>query len=305
MNKEEVNKKLLSIENNSQYLRVSDVHPLELYLGKSENGLYTLRFNGNFAPQKIAGSKVIEIKQIQTSQGKSLLFSLISNEFFPLFCDFCADLITNTENYKGGNAYIDIINRYNQWKKMFYTSSNILNENEILGLIGELLFLRDFAMKKYGVTNGLNGWSGPEPTHKDFSFNQNWFEIKSLNSFRNSVQISSIEQLDGDGTGYLVVYKMEKMSPNFDGLSLNKLVRQILDSIELDSDKDLFIEKLKKVGYSYNDSYDCSVYNLITKDSFIVNDDFPRFRASQLPKGIGKIQYEILLPLIEKFKVEL
>ena len=188
---------------------------------------------------------------------------------------------------------------------MFYSSSKPLNENEILGLIGELLFLQNYAIKNYGGTDGLNGWSGPEPTHKDFSFNENWFEIKSINSFKNSVLISSIEQLDGDGNGYLIVYKMEKMSPNFNGLTLNKLVKQILNTLELESEKDLFIEKLKKVGYSYNDCYDDSVYNFISLDNYIIKDKFPRLRANQLPCGIGRVQYEILLPLIETFKVEL
>ena len=48
MNKEEVKIKLSLVINNSQYIRVSENHPLELYLGKNEKGNPTLRYNGVF-----------------------------------------------------------------------------------------------------------------------------------------------------------------------------------------------------------------------------------------------------------------
>ena len=47
MNKEEVKIKLSLVINNSQYIRVSENHPLELYLGKNEKGknIFTIRIN--------------------------------------------------------------------------------------------------------------------------------------------------------------------------------------------------------------------------------------------------------------------
>ena len=114
--------------------------------------------------------KEVEIKQIKTTKYNSLLFSFNGNDGITIFYKFCEDLINQTANYKGESPYSEIVNRYNQWRKMFYASKNILSEQEIQGLIGELLFLRDFGIKKYGSTCALNSWSGPEPTHKDFSY---------------------------------------------------------------------------------------------------------------------------------------
>lgn len=302
MNKEEVKIKLSLVINNSQYIRVSENHPLELYLGKNEKGNPTLRYNGVFQPVKVVGNALLEIKQIKTTNYNSLLFCFNSVDNLSLFYSFCEDIITQTENYSGDNGYVEIVNRYNQWKKMFYGSSKLLNENETLGLIGELLFLQKFAVKRYGSTKALNGWSGPEPTHKDFSYEDDWFEIKTINSFKNSVVISSIEQLDSENIGKLVIYRMEKMSPSFNGISLNSLAKDIIQSFELDSDKDIFIEKLKQVGYAYNEVYDNYVYNFISVDSYSVCDEFPRIKANQLATGIGKVQYEVLISLIEKFK---
>lgn len=305
MNKNDVRQKLSLILNNSEYIRVSETHPLELYLGKNEKGNPTLRYNGLFQPVKITGNNLLEIKQIKTPDYYSLLFSFNSAENLSLFCNFCEDIITQTENYTGDNGYIEIVNRYNQWKKMFYSSSKLLNENEIIGLLGELLFFKNYAAKKYGTTMGVNGWSGSVPTHKDFSYGDDWFEIKTINSFRNSVFISSLEQLDSENEGHLIVYRLEKMSPSFNGISLNPLVAEIMSELQLDTDRDIFAEKLKQAGYAYSEVYDNYVYNLVSVDNYSVKDDFPRLKAALLPAGVAKVQYEIMLTLIEKFKEKL
>lgn len=305
MNKEEVKSKIESILNNSQYVRVNDEHPLELYLGKNEKGYPTLRFNGDFNPIKIVGSGMLEIKQVKTTNYNSLLFCYISQENISLFFNFCEDIINQTQNYVGNDGYLEIVNRYSQWKKMFFGSNKLLSEVEVQGLIGELLFLKNSAFPIYGATESLNGWSGPEPTHKDFSYKNEWFEIKTINSFRNTIHISSLEQLDSDIDGKLIVYALEKMSPSFNGLSLNKLVLEITNSFSYENDKDVFLEKLKQVGYSYNDYYDSFVYNLIGREKYLVSSSFPRIKRDNLPLGIGKVEYEIELTQIERFKEEL
>lgn len=302
MNRNEIENKINLITQNSQYIRVSDSHPLELYIGKNEKGYPTLRYNGIFQPVKIVGNSILEIKQVKTANYISILFSYTSKENFSLFYNFCEDIINQTSDYFGNDGYIEIVNRYNQWKKMFYGNSKTLSENEVIGLIGELLFLKDYCFPIYGISIGLNGWSGPEPTHKDFSYKNEWYEIKSINSFKNIVTISSIEQLDSLIEGKLVVYSFEKMSPSFNGISLNALVGMVSNMIQYETDKDIFFEKLKQVGYSYNEVYDNYVYNMINVDKYVVNAEFPKIKAEDLPNGIGKVQYEILLSLIEKFK---
>lgn len=305
MNKSEIKNKLALISNNSEYVRVSEEHPLELYLGKNEKGNPTLRYNGVFHPVKVIGNSVLEIKQIKTSSYNSLLFCFNSNDDLSLFYSFCEDIISQTEDYSGESGYVEIVNRYNQWKKMFYGSSKLLNENEIMGLIGELLFLKEYAIDKFGISTALKGWSGPEPTHKDFSYGDNWYEIKTINSHKNTVFISSMEQLDSESNGWLFVYRIEKMSPSFNGINLNRLVGSVMKSLDLDTDRDMFVEKLKQVGYSYSEVYDNYVYNFISVDYYLVENGFPRIKADQVALGIGKVQYEILLPLIEKYKVTL
>ena len=90
-----------------------------------------------------------------------------------------------------------------------------MSDTEIVGLLGELLFMDDHMIPQYGVATALASWMGPEKTHKDFSTENMWYEIKTINSGKTTVRISSLEQLDGDIEGQLVVYDLEKMSPSF------------------------------------------------------------------------------------------
>lgn len=303
MNKEEVRDKINSISSNSEYLRVSYNHPLELYLGKSEQGFPTLRYNAQFSPIKMASNNLLKIKQIKMDENKSsLMFCFCSDKDVSLFYEFCADIISRTENYKGENGYAEIVNRYNKWRKMFTSNSHLLTEIEILGLIGELLFLKDFAIPKYGNTVALNGWSGPDPTHKDFSYGEDWYEIKAISSIKNVVHISSVEQLDSDKDGYLVIYKFEKMSSSFNGINLNKVVKEIINNFDLDYDVDIFNKKLENVGYSYEETYNSYVYNPVSMDVYLVRSDFPRLKSTELPVGIGDVSYELIISLIEKYK---
>lgn len=303
MNYQEISIKFSFLRNNSEYIRVSVEHPLELYIGLNDQGLKTLRYNGEFEPVKVLGTSILDIKQVKTSSSHSILFSFNSKENEIIFYKFCEDLISSTENYNGKNGYSEIINRYNQWKKMFYGKANLLSENEIMGLIGELIFIKDIASKVFGIHDAIKGWSGPEPTHKDFSYNLEWYEIKTIGSMKSTVKISSIEQLDSKHIGQLYVYILEKMSPNFNGLSLNKIVNQILDLILLDVDKDLFKTKLSQVGYIYNEEYDNYVFSLINLSKYLVTEDFPRIKYEDIPKEITKVTYEIELNMLDRFKV--
>lgn len=302
MTKQEIEQLINQILGFSQYRRVNENHPLELYLGLNENGYPTLRYNGNFNPIKVLGSNQIEIKQVKTSKYNSILFTYTVKDDKSIFFTFCEDIINKTQNYQGNDGYIEIVNRYNQWKKLFHKNTKELSENEIMGLIGELLFLKDTCIQKYGEDIAIRGWSGPEPTHKDFSFNDTWHEVKTINSSKNSVLISSLEQLDSLSEGKLEVFVLEKMSPNYNGISLNKLVDEVLTKFKFESNRDIFIEKLKNVGYSKCENYDNFVYELLKHDTYLVNKEFPRLKAQEMPSGVARVQYELLLSLIDEYK---
>ena len=306
MNREEITNKFNLVENNAGYYLVDEKHPLDLSVGKNSEGLLTLRYNGNFKPSKISSSEVLKVNHFKNSgeNNYAIAFSYNSDKNYSLFYSFCEDLINSTSNCNPSDGYKLLVDRYLSWKRMFYSRDKALNEQQVMGLIGELSYLNDFAFKKYGYSKALLGWSGPEPTNKDFSFGENWYEIKTLSSSRDAISISSIEQLDSEYDGELIVYGLQKMSESFDGVSLNKLVKTTLDKLETSADKDLFMYKLEQVGYAFDERYDALVYTVDFVNRYTVGFNFPRIEKNSLPLGINRVRYDISLESIERFKVK-
>ena len=129
-----------------------------------------------------------------------------------------------------------------------------------------------------------------------------WYEVKAVTASKESVHISSIEQLDSDVTGYLAVYKLEKMGPTYDGIKLNSLAGEIMTSIKSDFYKDLFANKLLSYGFDWSNDYDNFVYSLSSYSKYVVEDGFPRISRDKIALPIIKVQYEIVLSNIEVYK---
>ena len=178
------------------------------------------------------------------------------------FCTFCQDLLDSVKVVSEDDiAYRTLRSRYYSWRHLFRPDSPNLTENEIMGLLGELLFLKEYLIPNKGIEDALDSWVGPEITHKDFSNNQEWFEVKTINFGKERVKISSIEQLDSAIDGYLVVIELEKMSPTFRGLRLNQLVNDILSILSNSSQRELFMTKLQLYGFDFSSENDNFVYD--------------------------------------------
>lgn len=88
------------------------------------------------------------------------------------------------------------------------TRTSLLSENEIRGLLGELIFLKENMFKKYQMNRSIISWQGCEKAHKDFEINAEWYEVKTIRQNGDTVTISSIEQLDDEKDGKLVVIRI-------------------------------------------------------------------------------------------------
>lgn len=288
------------------YSRVSTDHILELYIGLDEKGRKSIELRSAFNPRKVKGTSAIEVNQYDNQKYKTIRFSLTDEEISGLFYTFCDDLIEQTRDLtdeKGG--YNAIIVRFHQWKKMFVSSKkDFLNEAQIMGLIGELLFLRDQLSKRIGLPEALRSWSGQELTHKDFSYGDTWSEVKTIRRSSQVVHISSLEQLDSEHDGELAVYALEKMSTEYNGITLNKLIVDIRNRFSDSDDRDLFMSKVALQGYEYHNYYDDFVFELIYCKNFRVSEDFPKLIPEDVPEAVLKATYDIDLNKITEFEIK-
>ena len=200
-------------------------------------------------------------------------------------------------------AYKTLRARYFSWRQLFKPDKGKLTETEIMGLIGELLFLQSRLFPEKGIDKAIESWTGIEKAHKDFSFDDVWYEIKTINFGKESVRISSLEQLDSDVDGHLAVYTLEKMSPSFNGIKLNELVTSIISQLENATQKELFMDKLNLYGFDFSPEYDQWVFSLRDFSIyFVAVNDFPRISRTMIPEAVTKVTYEILLNEIQQYK---
>ena len=291
--------------NADYFSRVDTSHILDIFMGLDNNGRQSIELRANYKPQKIAGTSCIDVNQYNKGNYNIIRFSLCDKEVAGLFYKFCEDLIEKTRDcINKDQGYNEIINRYYLWKKLFLASkNNFLTEQAIMGLIGEIVFLKSGLNNRFELSDALRSWSGQELTHKDFSMETEWYEVKTIHSGASSVKISSLEQLESEHDGVLAVYELERMSSSYNGITLNKLIIETAEMFELKEERDAFFKKVQTQGYEYNDYYEDIVFEIIDYNEYKVNQSFPKITKNDVDSAISKAKYEILLADIAKFKM--
>ncbi len=174
--------------------------------------------------------------------------------------------------------------------------AHLLDKLEVKGLIGELLELKNFFMKKFDETVAISSWMGPLLGHKDFEVDETWYEIKSVSENANQVIISSFEQLEADNDGCLVIYRLEETSPTTNNsINLNSLVLSMVSMFTDPDNLELFRTRLDNVGYVVDAEYDNFNFIFRERKKYKVNGNFPRLRRKEVNHSIGNVKYSILL----------
>ncbi len=285
------------------FSRVDATHILELHIGLDEKGRKAIELRAAFTPVKVTGTSAIDVNQYRKDEYNTIRFSLKDDEMSGLFYKFCDDIIEQTRELKDlRDGYRAVTARFFQWKKMFVLSRNtFLTEPEIMGLIGEILFLKNILSKEIGLSEALKSWSGQELTHKDFSCDNRWYEVKTINRGNPNVRISSLEQLDSEKDGELIVFSMEKMSAAYNGVTLNKLILETRQMFLSREESDDFLAKVALQGYEYNNYYDDFVFEISNVMRYAVGKEFPKLTSANVPEAIAKASYDISLSEIQSF----
>lgn len=288
------------------FSRIDDEHILDLHIGLDEKGRKSIELRSMFKPVKVTGTSAIDVTQYTKPEYNTIRFSLKDDDMSGLFYKFCEDIIEQTKDLKNEkDGYKAITTRFFQWKKMFVLSKNtFLTEPEIMGMIGEILFLRGPLAEEIGLSEALKSWSGQELTHKDFSCSDKWYEVKTISRGNTTVRISSLEQLDSDKNGELIVYSLEKMSPAYNGISLNKLILETRQMFSSADEADTFLAKVAMQGYEYNNYYDEFVFEVSGLMRYKVTDQFPKLTHANVPKEITKANYDLALAEIMSYSTK-
>lgn len=278
------------------YRRINSSHPINIYLGYNSIGKKSLVVIEESIIKNAISTKIIKVILGKREDGKiQLEFSLMDKLFEELFYKFCEDIVLASQNSLKERAIEDIVNRWNAWKTMFQNANNeVLSDIIIQGLIGELLFIKNYMIPKYGFEQAITSWEGPIGGHKDFVIANTWYEVKTCSFSSDTVKISSLEQLDSINVGYLKITRIEKTNEtDATAVNLNMIVEEIKEKILSVDTLKLYYEKLSNLKYNYNALYDKITFKIGTEELFEVNEKFPCIRRKEIPAQVQSIQYEL------------
>lgn len=288
-----------------------NTHPLKFYIGKTvENNLF-LMLRMNCSPPQVKSMRAIKIKYYHSQEDStwSLILTLENRNLEPMFSLLCADLITfSKKDYTTEDKTInDVLRRLSYWRLLLEREAfNILSENEVRGLYGELLFLKKL-IDHLGLNAALKSWVGPLDAPQDFQTDDCSWEIKTIRPSARNIPISSEYQLQVCKSPiYLVVVELieVKKTDEIDSFSINGLVENIRSFLWHDVEAlDMFEAKLIHTGYSPRSEYDDFKYRAGDILTYEVVEGFPCISNATLAEGLCKVRYEIEISALKKYLI--
>ncbi len=281
---------------------------LGVFYGLSGDGNFRLAFFSSVKAPRIESTKSISVSQGEESTNVHwTCFDLTSEEASAAFFAFCQNMIEAIENNTNEHDALELLRRrYICWKNLFKDEKKPHVSKEVLqGLFGEMYFLYEYMLSKYGPKESIIGWGGPDNTSKDFVVNSDWFEIKTVGSTVPCVKISSVTQLSSNVPGHLVIVRVEQMPTAYNSpcSSIIELLSKILALVKDEVLENTLINKVSNYGIDINNEEIGQKFDVKSMDLYYVDDDFPRITIEKIPyQEINNVSYEISIAGIHRFK---
>lgn len=296
--------------------RADPRHPFPFYRGRDFNGRYLFTLEGPAKrerlgkPLPLAGIE-ISITEIRLGTCR-ILITLADAAELDVFEALCSNLMSATleipkDDTEG--AILAVIARLNRWHELLKKRRDaVLTRQEIVGLFGELIFLRDVAMEHLSLPEAVNAWRGSYGDEQDFVFGSTIVEVKTQTvTADRKVQISSADQLDTTSGPIILACQLLASAEATDvrARTLNVLVTELEERLKVQDPKalDLFRAALIEGRYARRAEYDEEAW-ICTERAFLdVIDEFPRIVARDLNDGIENVRYMIRYSAVVRFQI--
>jgi hypothetical protein len=254
--------------------------------------------------------KDIRLELMANNQDRSkklLLILLVNKEHQDVFGSLCEDLMTGIEHVSDESIFLrELLNRFQKWKLLFekaYLQGLSLEEQR--GLYGELFFLRKWLQNTENKHRAVHAWRGPEKDIRDFQISDWGVEIKTTHGNNHQrIHISSERQLDTSTLNSLFLLHISIDQQQQNGETLNQIVHSTDELLRSDLiAQSLFRSKLLLTGYfvTHKHLYDIYGFKIRQETCYLVQDDFPRIEEKDVPRGVGDVQYSIILSEYKKY----
>lgn len=289
--------------------QVSDKTCTNIFIGYNEigNRCLFLKTDNNSIPKLQYEKTNISLKASNTN--KLVYIELHDLYFGEIFDDLICSIFFNLKNIPIKDNLTYFISIFKKWNELFktYLGNNLLSENELLGLIGELTYLK-YRLNQVNdqllVNKILDSWSGPDGNTNDFVFDDINIEIKTIDFQRDYINISSEFQLSTSNKPLnLIVYKTTQ---TYLGISLVDIIADIREIINQKfGSTEKFLFKINSFHLDFKNTSYYTDYKVVISEPIIYNvktSEFPRVVMDNLIKGVFGVKYKITLNSLEPFR---
>lgn len=193
-----------------------------------------------------------------------------------------------------------------EFRRLLSKNGGLLpSDDEILGLVGELLLLKRLVSASPHL---WQGWNGPLGSARDYSWGTVDIEAKASRMAGESrLTVNGLEQLEPEEGRDLLIHHSVLTNNPVGTIDVPGLVDEIRVQI---SDLEGFDTRLVSAGFlsQQRDLWLEHRFTLHGSHIYRVSEDFPRIRKSDfpddsLPAGVAKLRYDIMLSSCSDFRL--
>jgi len=287
---------------------VDSGHPLEFYLGRTEEGRPRVVIRTKEKPAALSLSNVVRAERYVDESGKwNIDLTVQDKKFDEVFLRLVDDVHTRSATAPNERVAIDRVGVViDEWRRLLKPrASGVLSMEELRGLVGELWLINQEFNKTRTAFASIEGWLGPLGLPQDFWYlEEGYYEVKSIGPAIDHLKISSEFQLDASDLKLLVLLLGSTDDQSQGAINLPILVDRVLASLsEEGASPDNFNERLAWLGVNLVEHFYHETWFVVSRFmTYQVTDGFPAIRASSLESGIDRVRYRIDLAAIEDFK---
>jgi len=240
-----------------------------------------------------------------------IVLTLLDDQYFDLFDDLIISIyykicaISETDLYVG-----ELLKTYYKWSEFFQDcSGDTLSDDQIKGLLGELIYLEDMVRQiaSNSINDALNSWKGPYDTGHDFEGEILNVEVKTKSKSGFSVKISSEYQLLHEPAKQLQLAVISMERDPLDGVSIKDVLIRIREIvISKLGDYSILLKALAQKGLTAKklDEYNHLNFSSLELELYDCDqEDFPKIVRTNLPDSISSVGYRLNLKGLEKYLI--
>lgn len=235
----------------------------------------------------------------------ALLIELKDRAFKDLFEVLAGDVLTAIQSSSGSQATLQAALRcIDRWRRFVERTGEPLSDEEVRGLIGELVVLCRCA-RRFGASVALDAWTGPDRALRDFELPDSSIEVKTYQGDdAATVLISSPDQLDAVALRPVHLAAVRLTPSDAQGCTISEFVMRTASVIGTDTaEAEVLEERLATAGYlAVHASLYVKRFIAGPVTTYAVTPGFPRIRSIDVPQGVLGVRFALSIPALVPFQ---